>query len=224
MHIDKYFIGYIDAAGPSYLPLAVQRSSILLKSYRLLLSLSGVYFALWEIFGLGPLFFCGLLGPKLIGRHGEAWMNPPDMFGSYSNVIDRGLAGWWGGWWHQSFRSTFEAPTNYLLAVLRVDSKSNVGRTIAVFIAFLISGCLHASGSYTQLGDTDPMMGPMRFFLLQACAVLTESLLSQQLSRIVALRDSPKLLKQAFNLVWVHIWLYFTAPLLVDDFARGGIW
>lgn len=26
------------------------------------------------------------------------------------------------------------------------------------------------------------------------------------------------------RLVYVHVWFYHTAPLLMDDFARGGLW
>ena len=97
MHRDTYFLGYINAAAPSYLPTAIRDSHILTKSYRLLLSLSAVYTALWAIFKLGPVFFCGILGPKWIGVRGEPWMNPLDMYGSFGLVLDKGLAGWWGG-------------------------------------------------------------------------------------------------------------------------------
>ena len=34
----------------------------------------------------------------------------------------------------------------------------------------------------------------------------------------------PKVVRRAANLGIVTVWLYFTSPLLVDDFARGGIW
>jgi hypothetical protein len=35
---------------------------------------------------------------------------------------------------------------------------------------------------------------------------------------------TPKLLRQFANFAFTIVWLYHTAPLLVDDFARGGVW
>jgi hypothetical protein len=26
------------------------------------------------------------------------------------------------------------------------------------------------------------------------------------------------------NFLYVHVWFYWTAPILTDDFARGGVW
>ena len=224
MSHDGYFWGYMDALPPWYLPDTLQKSHVFVKSYRLLISLTGVYTALWQIFKLGPLFFSGILGPKLIGVRGEPWMNPPDMFGSFRNILDNGIAGWWGGWWHQVFRAAFEAHALCLLKALGIEKRSESGKLISLFVAFSLSGCLHASGSYTLLGDTRPFLGPMRFFMLQPLAIILQMFLAQQLSKFGILQKTPKWLRQGANFVFVHTWLYFTAPLLVDDFARGGVW
>lgn len=221
---DRYFIGYMDAATPTYLPLAIQQSYFLTKSYRLVLSLTGVYFALREIFTLGPLFFCFILGPEWIGVRGETWMNPLDMFGDFSNVFDHGIAGWWGGWWHQIFRFGFEAPTDRLLDLLNVEKKSKAGKLIGLFVAFTLSGCLHACGSYTQLGDTRPIRGPFTFFFLQPLGIMAQMLASYALKQTGLTQRLPKVVRQAANFVVVHAWLYVTAPLLMDDFAKGGVW
>ena len=221
---DAYFWGCMDAAPPSYLPKIISTSHVLLKSYRLLISLGGMYFALWEIFKLGPLLFCGLLGPKWIGARGEAWMNPPDMFGSFRCVFEQGLAGWWSGWWHQTFRVAFNAHSGWLLAALEVDGRSEKGRVIAMATAFFLSGCLHACASFTQLGETRPLMGPMRFFLLQPCGILFQMWSVAHLDRMGIRQRTPRVLRRLVNFVYVHVWLYFTAPILVDDFAKGGVW
>ena len=221
---DPYFWGYIDAAPPSYLPVFMQHSHTLIRSYRLLVGLAAMYTALWQIFKLGPLFFCGIVGPEWIGIRGEAWMNPADMFGSFSCILDNGLAGWWGGWWHQIFRAAFEAHSTWLLKKLGIERRSKTGKVVGLFTSFILSGCLHASGSYTLLGDTRPLMGPMRFFLLQPFAILLQMFLAQQLSKVGVLQKTPKWMKQTASFVFVHIWMYFTAPLLIDDFARGGTW
>lgn len=224
MHRDPYFWGYIESPAPQHLPLVLRESHFLTKSYRLVVSLFAIYTALWTIFKLGPMVFCGVLGPKWLGVRGEPWMNPPDQFGSFSTVLDSGLAGWWGGWWHQTFRLAFEAPTNSLLRRLGIDKRSPQGRIIGLVIAFTLSGCLHACGSHTQLGDTKPLTGPMLFFLLQAAGIVGQKLLVEALKLVSTVQRSPKAARQAANFVFVHVWLYLTAPLLVDDFTRGGIW
>lgn len=224
MHRDAYFWGYMDASAPTYLPLVVQRSHVLLKSWRLLISLTGVYTCLWEIFRLGPAFFSGVLRPKWVGVRGEAWMNPADMYGSFTCVLDDGLAGWWGGWWHQVFRLAFEMHAKWVLRTLGIEQKSTKGRIISLFVAFFMSGCLHACGSYTQLGDTRPFLGPFRFFMLQFVGILLQLQSTNLLRKAGVLEKVPKSVRWICNFVSVHVWLYHTAPLLMDDFAKGGIW
>lgn len=221
---DPYFFGYTDAPAPAFLPSIMQDSFVLYKTYRLLLSLACIYTALWTIFKLGPMFFCGVLGPKWIGVRGEPWLNPADQFGSYMSVADKGLTGWWGIWWHQTFRLAFEAPAKRILEATGVNKRSAIGKALSLFVAFFLSGCLHASGSYTQLGETRPFRGPMCFFLLQACGIFAQTLLSQQLKRTGIMDRIPKPVKQTAYFVLTHVWLYHTAPLLVDDFAKGGVW
>ncbi|KAK4621365.1 hypothetical protein CLAFUW4_06577 [Fulvia fulva] len=224
MHHDAYFWGYMDAAPPTWLPAYVQSSYILVKSYRLLLSLAGIWVALLEIFRLGPLFFCGILGPKVLGIRGEPWMSPMDFYGNFNAVLDNGIAGWWGTWWHQIFRFGFEAPTTSLLKLLGVDKKSQAGKLMSMFTAFVLSGGLHACGSHTQLGDTRPFLGPFRFFLLQPFGILAQTATSGLLKKAGIADKVPKSLRRLGNFLAVFAWMYFTAPLLVDDFAKGGVW
>ncbi|GAB7362116.1 hypothetical protein MBLNU230_g2144t1 [Neophaeotheca triangularis] len=220
---DAYFWGNMAAQPPAYLPDYISTSYTLVKTYRLLVSLASIYTALFTIFKLGPLFFCGVLGPKWIGVRGEAWMQP-DSFGSYQPVFDKGLAGWWGGWWHQTFRRAFEAPGTRILEATGIEPRSELGKFISLCVAFFLSGCLHACGSYTQLGDTRPLWGPMRFFLLQILGIMGQTYASQLLAKAGVTQMMPKMVRQLANFFCVHVWLYHTAPLLMDDFARGGIW
>lgn len=224
MHHDAYFWGYMDAPPPSFLPTLITTSSILTRCYRLLLSLAGITTALNEIFHLGPLFFACLLGPTSLGLRGQTFLNPLDFWGSFSLVAEKGLAGWWGRFWHQTFRFAFEAPSTRLLQYLNIDKKSQQGKIISLAIAFGLSGCLHACGSFTQLGDTRPIMGPFRFFILQGVGVLLQMFLRGQLIQAGIVTNVPRLLCQATNVAFVGIWMYWTAPLLVDDFAKGGVW
>ncbi|KAF1832799.1 hypothetical protein BDW02DRAFT_570711 [Decorospora gaudefroyi] len=223
MMYDAYFWGYVERAPPSYLPSLVTSSTTLTHMYRLLLSMLAVKYALQTIFSLGPLFFCGLLSPSLLGARAEPWMYP-ETWGSYRVVLDNGLAGWWGSWWHQTFRFAFQEPSRKMMEVLGMDKRRPAAKALQLFIAFFLSGVVHGSGSYTCAGETRPLQGPMAFFLLQAIGIFAESVMTQILRANGVGRGLPDWSKQAFTFLYVHIWFYYTAHLLCDDFARGGLW
>ena len=222
---DRYmWYGDMSLPLPAFLPEILRNSFVLAKSYRLLICLGAINVALWAIFKMGPVFFVGILGPKIVGTRGEAWMNPADMFGDFNHVLDSGLAGWWGAWWHQTFRVTFQQPGDWLVASLGLKQRSIAGKLVSTWVAFFLSGVLHATGSYTQLGDTHPMTGPMTFFMLQALGVTVQMTLVQLLKSAGVTQHVPRAVRRTANLVITAVWMYFTAPFLVDDFARGGIW
>jgi hypothetical protein len=222
MH-DPYFWGSIDRAPPSYLPVVITSSPILTHTYRLLLSMLGIKYALQSIFSLGPLFFCGLLSPSLLGARGEHWMYP-ETWAPYSVVLDKGLAGWWGSWWHQTFRFAFQEPSRKLLEWLGWDNKSVEAKALQLFVAFGLSSVIHGSGSFTSSGKTYPLAEPVAFFLIQALGVLAEAAVSKSFASKGVARRLPTWMKKGFTFLYVHVWFYFTAHLLCNDFARGGVW
>lgn len=224
IHDPYMWYGDMSLPPPAFLPSLIRTSPILTKSYRLLICLCAINIALWAIFKMGPVFFVALLGPRTIGLRGEAWMNPADMFGDFTHVLDSGLAGWWGAWWHQTFRFAFQQPGDFLVDFLGVERRSVAGKLVSTWVAFFLSGLLHASGSYTQLGDTFPLTGQLAFFLAQAFGVTVQTGVVGFLASKGLTRWIPRFARRVGNLVIVTVWLYFTSPLLVDDFARGGIW
>ena len=220
---DPYFWGYVDRAPPTYLPSILRSSLVLTHIYHLTVSMLAIKWALQTIFSLGPLFFCGLLSPSLLGARAESWMYP-ETWASYSVVLDKGLAGWWSNWWHQTFRFAFQEPSRKLVEVFGMDKKRPAAKALQLFIAFFLSGFIHGSGSYTCAGETRPLRGPMAFFLLQALGIFAEVSLTQVAKSAGLGRDLPNWLKRSFTFLYVHVWFYFTAHLLCDDFAQGGVW
>jgi hypothetical protein len=222
MH-DPYFWGNVNHSPPSYFPSVLTASPILTHAYRMVISMLAVKFALQTIFSLAPLFFSGVLSPSLLGARAEPWMYP-ETWASYNVVLEQGLAGWWGNWWHQTFRFAFQEPSRKLCEELGLDKKTKTAKALQLFIAFFLSGVIHASGSVTCAGDTQPLKGPMAFFLLQAVAIFAEASLSQ-LARAAGIgRNLPGWAKKTWTFVYVHVWFYHTAHLLCNDFARGGVW
>ncbi|EON65959.1 hypothetical protein W97_05201 [Coniosporium apollinis CBS 100218] len=220
---DPYFWGQPHLPPPSWYPAAVRASPLLLRVVRLALTLFAVKSSLLCLFTLAPLFFVGVLGPKVIGARGEPWMYP-DTWGSYRNVFDKGLTGWWGGWWHQTFRFAFESPPKRIVTALGMNPKSLAAKGLQLFIAFALSGSLHACGSFTMAGQTSPLSGPFSFFVLQACGIIGQLLLTGMLRKTGVTQRMPKRVRQAANFIYVHLWFLYIAPLLCDDFAKGGIW
>jgi hypothetical protein len=219
---DPYFRGLGSEHTITYLPGILKFSPAFHRAYRLLIGLFAAYWALGTIFLLAPLFFCGHLDPNLIGVRGEAWMYPKE-WGSYTSVFDRGLAGWWGIWWHQTFRFAFEAPSRKLIEKLNIDRRSFKGKALQMFIAFALSGSLHACGSITSIGDTRPLRGPFTFFILQPFGIMGQALLAKAFHKTGITHRLPVVLRRVSNFVFVHFWFFFTAPLLIDDMASGGL-
>lgn len=201
-------------------PHLASLSPVVFRIYREALSALGVIVSLYMAFSLMPLYMGLLHGPRVFGLRAEPWYFP-SYWGSLSNITDKGLNGLWGGWWHQTFRFVFAAPTNYLIKNGYVKARSTTAKIIALLFAFGISGFLHAGASISQPPKTYPWAPPI-FFMLQALGIYIQSTLSSlfapQLSKL------PNVVWQAGNVLFTCAWLFSTGWILVDDFSRGGVW
>lgn len=127
-----------------------------------------------------------LLPPALVtGRtRAELW-HYPSVNGSFvHNVLDRGVAGFWGGWWHQTFRVAFGAPGAWLARRGWLDLRTPRGKAIAGLLAFAQSGFLHAMGSVTCLPPSKPWL-PVLFFLLCWAGIFVQAALSALLGHVL---------------------------------------
>jgi len=111
MTMDPYFI-----VGPEQnYPLPAHLSSLhpaLLFVQRALLSFAGILSALHLYWNTGALLLA-ICCPPLLGFRAHPWLMP-SMTGSFTYVLDHGFAGFWGTWWHQTFRAGFAAPGKWL--------------------------------------------------------------------------------------------------------------
>jgi hypothetical protein len=217
MHDPYYVFGPNTYALPPHL---AKLTPVQLELFRTTLNACCVITALEMVFTLMPLSMSLLLGPKVFGLRAEAWYFP-STWGSFDNILNKGLNGLWGGWWHQTFRFAFSAPTNYLIEKGYVKARSMEARLCALFFAFGISGILHAGGSVTQIARSNPWQAPV-FFMLQALGIFIQTAFCSVLHPQI--KTLPKLVRQAGNLLFTCSWLFYTGWLLIDDFARGGIW
>ena len=214
---DPYFL-----VGPNNYPLPTHLASLsptMLDIYHKLFSLIAIIVAM-EFISVTVTFFCILLGPSILGVRGEAWMYPT-LWGSLDNVYTKGLVGFWGGWWHQIFRFGFLAPSNYLIRQGLLSPRSRTIKVISLLTAFTASGVIHACASITQFPRTVPS-NQFLFFLLQPLGILLQiGFCTFFESRISKLTPQTR---RAGNFAYTFTWMYITCPLLLDDFARGGLW
>lgn len=213
---DPYFIfGPTTYALPSHLH---SFSPTMLNLYRRALSCIAIVTAVEMEFMLAPLILCYVLGPHVLGLRGEAWYYPTT-WGSFNNILEKGLNGLWGSWWHQTFRFAFAAPTNWAIGNGYVNARSMGARVLALVSAFGISGFLHGAGSTSQLPRTYPWHA-LIFFMLQAVGIILQITVSSAINS----KKFPTWSRKAGNLGFTIVWLYATSWWLVDDFARGGLW
>ncbi|TKA71366.1 hypothetical protein B0A49_04375 [Cryomyces minteri] len=88
--------------------------------------------------------------------------------------------------------------------------------------------------AWTEMGDekVDPRSPSKGGSRLNDTALVDDSSAAQNGTTLVAglLKKSgvtqkvPKVFWKVVNFAFVHVWFYYTSPLLVDDFAKGGIW
>ncbi|RAH77370.1 hypothetical protein BO86DRAFT_223504 [Aspergillus japonicus CBS 114.51] len=207
----------------------------LVRFYRLAVTGFGIHAALAFVTSFNPLIFGGL---ALAFPHAAravtavpldaAWLYG-DTFGPFlPSILDHGLIGCWSKWWHQLFRVGFTSTARWLIALLPADTASRpaVRQLVYTFVAFGLSGLVHSCGSYAQIVETSPARGPLRFFLLQAVGFIVQGVGAHVLvPRLVGAKHPlPRGFRRAANLVFAVGWLYFTAPVIADDFARGGLW
>lgn len=221
---DPYFI--LGPDGPRY-PLPDYLAALppwFLHLYRLIFSLLAVLFAIFGIFNLNDLGQYHLMS-HIVTVRGELWQHPSTM-GSFTQILDRGLAGWWGAWWHQTFRNQFLAPAIWLTRKCHIRRGTPAGIITTLLVTFLGSGFLHMGGSISSVPATKVWRAPA-FFLLQAVGIAIQYVLSVAARRAwhsVLSAPPPRWLTRTGNLASTLAWLYCTGQLFTDDMAASGIW
>ncbi|KAI0432942.1 hypothetical protein F5Y09DRAFT_113743 [Xylaria sp. FL1042] len=225
MTTDPYFV-----LGPEYNhPLPTHLASLhpaLLSLQRTALAFVAIFMALHYVFDFGAVLLA-LYCPPILGFRAHPW-HLPSMTGSFTQVLDRGLTGFWGAWWHQTFRAGFSAPTKWLLRhgyLLSPHGGGDKARIIVPFvgavIAFAQSGLIHGAGSYSSAPVTQ-YWGPPLFFALSGLGTMLQVVLSRVLRR--GIEGLPRWVRRLGNLAFTALWLWATSWALLDDFGRCGIW
>lgn len=226
MTTDPYFI-----VGPEHNhPLPPHLASlhpVLLSLQRTVLAFVGIIIALQYAWNAGAIFLA-LYCPPILGFRAHPW-HLPSLTGSFTQVMDRGLSGFWGAWWHQSFRVGFSAPTKWLLRHGYLpslgkktdgDGRSTVTVTplVGAIIAFTQSALIHGAGSYSSVPTTH-YWGPPMFFALSCLGTVLQSVFSHQLRRRI--KKLPRWVRRVGNLSFLFFWLWATSWTLCKSFSSA---
>ncbi|RDA95972.1 hypothetical protein CP533_5856, partial [Ophiocordyceps camponoti-saundersi (nom. inval.)] len=213
---DPYFLLGPDYAHelPPYLR-AVPASLVL--AFREFLVVTSVLCAVCGIFTLADLVQYWLLKTWCPSRS-ALWLHPTT-FGGFSSVLDRGLSGFWGGFWHQTFRAQFLAPITWAIERGYVKSGSQTAINLGTLVSFLQSGIFHSFGSFCTIPETK-FWRPIAFFLLQAVGMCLQDILRSQIRQFV---PKPHVaVARTANFLFTLGWLYCTAIFFVDDVTTAG--
>ena len=232
-----FFTGTISPPPPAPFPISAILPDIpwVTHLYRLFLAGIGIFAAMSYVTAFNPIIFLGLslkfpnAARCLTAAPLDAPWLYPATFGSFlPSLLDHGLAGCWAQWWHQLFRFGFTSCLKWLLSHLPTQLTTNriVRRTATVVIGFGLSGLVHACGSYTQIAETRPIRDTCCFFLLQAVGIIVQDILSSAFLSVFfpsSHHPPPRWLRRTANVLFVFAWLVWSGPLVVDDFARSGL-
>ena len=218
---DPYFWGLAEYSWrwTSSVPLL---DLVFMSICRPVLSFAGIYIAVLWAYSLVPLVCVHVLGPKLIGVRGEEWMYPA-VNGKFSEVIHGGLQGFWGKWWHQLIHLPFVAAGSWTIYHTRLIKRSSLAWLLRLVVAFAMSGFVHACACYTLWPDTRSWR-PFLFFMIQPVGIACQKYVAHLLERHRTTIRFSKTTRYTANMFFTIFWLWFTFPLLADEYTRGGVW
>jgi len=108
---------------------------------------------------------------------------------------------------------------------LSLPPHSKYTKVFKLYTAFLVSGILHSGGDALLL-QNPTTTGAIRFFLLQATAIIFETVVFSFVRRAGLIpSDSNSAFLMVFRLLgylWVVVWLAFSLPVWIDPLYRYG--
>lgn len=153
--------------------------------------------------------------------------NWPPMLGPFSVIIENGLRGLWGSFWHQMTRHLASIPGRALIELAGLRPSSLVGYVSLVTSTFLFTGILHIGLVPLQPLQTDLSVNELKlyvasFFWVQVIGIYIE-LVGTRIFRSVSVK-LPSVVRDTMVLIWTASWLGLTLPLLGVSFRGLGYW
>lgn len=201
-------------------PLKSLNLGLFLYSF-LVLGFLGVYL-------IPPLLSC-LISPASGTTHTwspHLWPRPH--FGPFAAVLDTGLRGLWGSWWHQQMRHAVSEPGRWFSDRCGLR-RGTLRYGIICTSAFLLSGITH-------MGLVPPdIEGAWRlrlliggFFFAQPLGILAEVMVIEKILRQVEATINHSRMRimivRTLRLCWVLLFMSLPLALLGEPFEELGYW
>ncbi|GAB7350343.1 hypothetical protein MBLNU459_g0974t1 [Dothideomycetes sp. NU459] len=158
----------------------------------------------------------------------------PSFFGSPSVLLDKGLRGLWGSYWHQTLRHAVSGPGQFLSETLGLRRGSLERYSVLTVTAFFFSGIVHMGlvppkPLYSSLPANTIRLLFAGFFWVQPVGMLTEVVVATTAKKLgCSTRDGSRrnllLMKRLANLIWLLCWGSTTLPLLGEAGRQMGYW
>lgn len=191
--------------------------------------------SLQSYFLISSLFPCPTILPALFLPAPYSPHTWPPYFGSPTSFLERGLSGWWGGYWHQTMRWSVSGPGIALSNYLSLKQGGLARRAVVLVSAFGLSGWvhvglvppepLHLSNGRSLLAVRLCVGG---FFWAQVLGILVEDVARRVVGRVVnkELREGKIWwrVRAVGNVVWLCVWFCLCMPLLGEAGRQLGWW
>ncbi|KAF9530993.1 membrane bound O-acyl transferase family-domain-containing protein [Crepidotus variabilis] len=127
------------------------------------------------------------------------------------------LRKFWGTFWHQMFRRIFTTHADFFSELLHLPPDSQITRYFKLFCSFGLSALLHLGGDGLALQSVSKS-GCVKFFMLQAAAIVLEDNIIGLTSKLPAQRN----LRRLLGCLSVLIWFGSTLPIWIDPLLDAG--
>lgn len=157
----------------------------------------------------------------------------PSFFGPPSVVLDKGLRGLWGSYWHQTLRHAVSGPGAYLSDKLGLRRGGLERYALLTVTAFFFSGLVHmglvpAEPLYASIKANAVRLLFAGFFWVQPVGILAEVLVARAVKETglftLIAPGRRELVRRAMNLAWLLFWGSISLPLLGEAARQSGYW
>ncbi|KAL4943974.1 hypothetical protein BDV06DRAFT_188519 [Aspergillus oleicola] len=162
--------------------------------------------AVAALFSVGFLY---LVSPTLAG---DPWMYPA-VFGSWKYIFWPRLKDIWGKLWHDLCRRALVSSS---IALIPQRTPLAVRRILVGVLSFVISGVVHAAGTYAVSRDAHAVLMMIVFFILLPFFIAAQEAVNTILERVLPNWSITRGLIWTLNVTYVVWWGYHTAPWFFD--------
>lgn len=133
----------------------------------------------------------------------------PPIFGSPREAYS--IRRFWSKFWHQIALQPYTSHARNIMALLRIDAKSPLGRPAIAFLVFAMSGVTHSIVSLAT-GDTCGYQDDFWFFIINFVAAAFENAVPKLLLNGTKRRNTGASSYRIFGYVWVYCFLAWIVP------------